>query len=226
MATLNRWYRPLTMTANGMHRIYATLIFFWTLAFSWQLLHAGTISPIEFSADVFRWDAKVPNQVSQGKMKVGKSGVRTESTRQNQTVWMIFRPDLEKVFTLFPEQKVYAEKSGLALGRPPLPDEAESPCRSIKTFDCKQVGQEKMQNRDTTVWVIAERLPQGLRPYAKLWVDPRLKIAIREEYADGLAVELRNLVEAEQSAGLFAIPEKFRKMDPLVPPQPWPISPK
>ncbi|HIJ85647.1 MAG: hypothetical protein HW380_792 [Magnetococcales bacterium] len=167
----------------------------------------------EFSADVVRKDAKGGQGVSRGKMYVGRHGVRTEGERMGQPVWMIFRPQEKRVWTLFPQEKGYTQTEGKDIGRPPMPDEPESPCRKDKQFICRDMGPQVMAGRETRVWDIAMNLPQGgVQAYARMWVDVSLKIAIRELYADGLEVTLENVRQEVQSATLFEVPEGFRQI--------------
>ncbi|MBF0110899.1 MAG: hypothetical protein HQL76_17165 [Magnetococcales bacterium] len=167
----------------------------------------------EFAADVVRRNDREGKGLVRGKMYVGTSGVRTEGERMGQPVWMIFKPLDKKVWTLFPQRKVYTEADEMVIGRPPMPDEPESPCRKDPRFVCRDSGMHGVNGRQTRLWEIAlKNAKGGLDPYARMWVDVSLKLAIRESYADGLEVLLENVVQGVQPASLFEIPDGFTKV--------------
>jgi hypothetical protein len=81
------------------------------------------------------------------------------------------------------------------------------------------MGQKTVQERVTQHWSITVLGEKGERPYAQLWVDPRLNVAIRESYADGLSVEMHHIREVPQPTHLFELPAGFIKVDlPTTPP--------
>lgn len=166
----------------------------------------------EFSADVVRLAPKDLGGRSKGRMYVGRMGVRTESVREGMRVWMIFRPAEKKVWTIFPDRKLYTERLG-QVGRPPLPQDPESPCKKDRAFMCRSVGAEKLGNRNVQLWEIAIQTPQGPKPYARIWVDNALKVAIREHYVDGLQVTFEDIKEGPQPEGLFVLPADYTKLD-------------
>ncbi|MBF0174498.1 MAG: hypothetical protein HQL83_13835 [Magnetococcales bacterium] len=180
----------------------------------------GDAEVYEFSADVVRRNTKENNRVTQGRMYVGRHGVRTEGERAGQKVWMIFKPEEKLVWTLFPQQKVYTVSEGMVIGRPPMPDEQESPCRKDPQFVCREMGVQAIGGRETRLWDISLRssAPGGsIEPYARMWVDVGLKIAIREAYVDGLEVNMENLKQGAQPQSLFDLPAGFQKVS--APPQ-------
>ncbi len=172
---------------------------------------------VEFSAEVVRSDTAHPDAPTSGMMYVGREGIRTETSQDNQTVWMIFKPTGKSVWTIFPKQQVYMERTGLALEWPPLPEDENSPCRN-KNFRCRKNGTQKVNDRSAIHWTIHVQSEKGETPYAQMWVDPRLNVAIRESYADGLTVEMRNIREGAQAAQLFELPAGYKKMALPAPP--------
>ena len=171
-----------------------------------------------FSAKVVRTQPGTPPLVTTGRMYVGPDGIRTESTQFGQSVWMIFRPAKKLVWTLFPDQKTFFERKNYLLERPPLPDEPGSPCRN-PAFYCEKVGDEWIDGRPVVHWRVVlrgalgdkQRGNQGGTSHADLWIDPRLKLAITEKYADGLTVEMQQIREGVQEPFLFQVPEGFHK---------------
>lgn len=167
--------------------------------------------PVAFSAEIVRHDAVHQDSSSSGMVYVGRDGIRTETSKDRQPVWMIFKPNQKIVWTLFPKQRMYMERAGLSLEWPPLPEDKNSPCRS-KNFVCQKTGAQKIGNRSVIHWKIEIITAKGKTFYAQLWVDPRLNIAIREVYADGLTVEMRNIREAPQEARLFELPAGYQRL--------------
>ncbi|MBF0176617.1 MAG: hypothetical protein HQL63_07200 [Magnetococcales bacterium] len=189
----------------------AGLIF---LAFqAWAESAVADITPkVEFSAHVTRGHPKDATQAGKGMMYVGRHAVRTESRVKDQLVRVIYRSDVQEVWILFPERKVYLKQPGPGGVRPPLPDEPASPCRTDKAFSCRRLGPERIQGRDTQHWEIGFTHPEGGRETTQLWVDTRLEIAIREVYHDGGSVQLTEINEGAQSQDLFKIPEDYQQM--------------
>ncbi|MEO5334709.1 MAG: DUF4412 domain-containing protein [Magnetococcus sp. YQC-5] len=189
-------------------------ILVWVLAFP---LGAWSESPesrmVSFSADVKRLLTDRKTTVM-GKLFVSPEGIRSETVRNGMPVILIHKPTRKTIWTVFPNEKSYMERTGIAISRPPLPDEAESPCRTNKGFMCRQVGTETLLGRSVMHWEIVIKGPERDVPHAHLWVDTRLQIAIREHYADGLVVELTNIQEGPQPATLFAIPTEYQKVAP------------
>ncbi|MEO5339554.1 MAG: hypothetical protein H7837_03405 [Magnetococcus sp. MYC-9] len=192
-----------------MRTAYVRAFLLWLLLL-WPTEHwAG--QRIEFSAEVVRSDAAHPDSPSNGMMYVGREAIRTETNQDNQPVWMVFKPASKLVWTIFPKQQLYMERAGLALEWPPLPEDANSPCQT-KKFRCQKLGVRSLNDRSTVYWTISVVDEKGETPYAQLWVDQRLNIAIREVYADGLTVEMRRIREAPQATQLFELPTGYKKV--------------
>lgn len=182
-----------------------------------NLSHATQTEIIPFSADVIRSStkkskAKPPPKLNQGRMFVGLEGIRTETSYDKQQVWMIFKPAQKIVWTIFPEQNLYMERTDLSVARPALPDEMGSLCKN-NNFQCQQEGKETVNDRLVVRWSVYVKSPKGNLFYAKLWVDSHLKIAIREQYADGLTVEMRNIKITPQDSSLFQLPKGLKKIE-------------
>ncbi|MBF0628065.1 MAG: hypothetical protein HQL91_07575 [Magnetococcales bacterium] len=174
---------------------------------------------LSFSADVVRSRADKKSPVTRGKLYVSPEAIRGEGPRNGVLVVRIHHPHRKLVHILIPSQKIYSEQTGIEESFPPLPDDPQSPCRTDKKMICRQVGNEMIDGRRTFHWEIATRGADNRESFqAHLWIDPRLKMAIRERYADGLTVELNNIQEAPQSLELFVVPQDFQKVTPASPP--------
>ncbi|MBF0444176.1 MAG: hypothetical protein HQL68_01200 [Magnetococcales bacterium] len=190
------------------------LIFFLLIVaiFSPSALFAEERMPIvEFSADVIRTIPGKSNKVSRGRMFVSRYGIRTEGTKNSQPVVFIFRPKKKVVWTLLPAQKLYEERLGMVVERPPLPMEPNSPCKIDKGIVCQLLGNVMFNKREVEHWLISRRTSKQLTPLVQLWIDKNLKVALREKFLDGMTIELQNLEEKAQKIKLFVVPKDYKK---------------
>ncbi|MBF0425242.1 MAG: hypothetical protein HQL66_05445, partial [Magnetococcales bacterium] len=165
-----------------------------------------------FSAHVARTHPTDTTQVGSGMMYVGAQAIRTESNVRNQAVRVILRSDTNEIWVLFPDRKSYLKQQGPVSSRPPLPDEAASPCQTDKSYVCRRLGNARINNRDTQHWAITRTNAQGIQENTQLWIDPRLQVAIKELYHDGGMVELTDIREGVQNPDLFKVPSDFQPM--------------
>ncbi|MBF0154101.1 MAG: DUF4412 domain-containing protein [Magnetococcales bacterium] len=172
----------------------------------------ATSVSVEFSARVTRTHPADASRSNNGMMYVGSRAIRTESHVQNQALRVIFHTETNEVWILFPDRKAYLKQQGSRSSRPPLPDEAASPCQTDKNFSCRRVGNERINNRDTQHWHITYNNPQGAQESTHLWIDPRLQIAIKEQYHDGGLVQLTDIREETQNSELFKIPGDYQQI--------------
>ncbi|MBF0622098.1 MAG: hypothetical protein HQL54_09235 [Magnetococcales bacterium] len=165
-----------------------------------------------FSADVVRNHPHHPERNSSGRMFVSPSKVRTEGILDGHAVVILFHTDQNKAWMLFPKQKRFTPYPGKDFSRPPLPYEKESPCYTNPAYQCHKRGRIRIEGRLVEHWEVFV-LHEGRRmPHMQLWVDPKLKIAIREHYADGMTVELKNLHEGAQPPNMFTIPVDYKEL--------------
>ncbi|MBF0614421.1 MAG: hypothetical protein G8237_05800 [Magnetococcales bacterium] len=178
-------------------------------------------NPISFSAEVTRSRADKKGVSTRGKIHVSPEAIRGETTNKGITTILIHHTTRKTVWILNPSQKNYLERPTTDAGRPPLPDDPNSPCRRDKQILCRQIGPETVENRQTIHWEILTRTADH-REHSQthLWIDPRLRFALREHHADGLIVELTQIQEGVQPAELFQIPQDFQKIAPAPTPGP------
>ncbi|MEO5377251.1 MAG: hypothetical protein H7832_05640 [Magnetococcus sp. DMHC-6] len=180
---------------------------------------SNDFSNLQFSAKLLRtWSENGKRHQSEGKMYVGAAGVRTEVERDGQKVGLLYRSDSQTLWMLFYAQGTYMEFKDHPMGRPPLPDEPESPCQIDKNIICKKVTQETVHGRNTWKWDILRQEKEGVVAQATLWIDFALKIAIQEKYADGMSVELLDIQEGPQPTQLFHLPEGLKRLEISSPP--------
>lgn len=91
------------------------------------------------------------------------------------------------------------------------------PCQPLdappgKQFSCKQVGEEPLNGRHTLKLEMSET-ENGLVVSRYSWFDPKLRVVIRVDMGNSTIMELDNIHEGPQPAGLFVIPAGYRHMD-------------
>lgn len=74
------------------------------------------------------------------------------------------------------------------------------------------LGPDTIASRKVESWLAIQYTTQGTLK-AKLWYDPQLNIAIRQQMPNGVMRELRNIRLQTQQQSLFVVPGKFRLSD-------------
>ncbi len=80
--------------------------------------------------------------------------------------------------------------------------------------EMKFLGMEKLNGRTVEKWELLSS--QGSNPPQRTyqWYDPRLKLAVREEFPGGFVREMINIREGVQPDDLFTLPAGYKKMAP------------
>jgi len=90
----------------------------------------------------------------------------------------------------------------------PLRSERADGSRSELVF----LGQEQLGGRTVEKWEMKSS-QQGKAPQSSFqWYDPKLKLAIREEFPGGFVRELVNIREGQQPEHLFVVPADYRQI--------------
>ncbi|MBF0310547.1 MAG: hypothetical protein HQL56_13560 [Magnetococcales bacterium] len=169
------------------------------------------VIPLEFAAKVVRTHSKEPEKNSVGHMYVGSQAIRTEGTRGRQPVMLIYHKAKNEAWMVLPDEKTYMRFPETQVARPPLPDDPQSPCQTVKELRCRVQGTTSLRGRATTIWEISLQKNNQWLLYGRLWTDSRLGVAIREEYSDGMTLELVDIQEGVQAPSLFEIPVGFKE---------------
>jgi hypothetical protein len=176
----------------------------------------------QFSADV------VNPRGTLDKLYVGAGKIRVESSQGQQVFIGIVDLTTQNVLVLDPSQKTYreAKSPGMAatfrLLQPidpgnPCPQllqiiRGASPGTRLKLLECKNVGGETVNGRNTVKWVGTTQEPPAPPRTGYVWIDPSLHFILRAQDADGSGLfELRDIKEGPQPANLFEIPPGYRK---------------
>ena len=75
-------------------------------------------------------------------------------------------------------------------------------------------GNTVIDGRNTEKWEMVVTQANGTIMKSHQWLDPELKIAIREELPGGYVRELRNIIVAKQDRNLFKVPSGYTLVRP------------
>lgn len=140
-----------------------------------------------FSADAIQI---APGRVPiNSKMFVSKSAVRTEMTKQGRFIVDIAYPEEGRRLMIFPQQRKYMEKKGLAISPSWSGKAAKTPCEGMPGSNCQKVGLEKLNNINVEKWQV-KRSVNGKALRSLHWIDVDRRLAIKEMMPDGSVSEL------------------------------------
>jgi len=142
---------------------------------------------IEFSADAVQVSPVRPPLTS--KMYVSKNAVRTEMSQQGYRVIDIAYPKKGKRILLYPDKKMYIEKTGLSTPSSWSSKSSKTPCKGIKNIHCRKLGNEKINKIKVDKWQIERTVNKKI--FKSLhWIDSKRHFAIKEMFPDGGVLEL------------------------------------
>jgi outer membrane lipoprotein-sorting protein len=164
-------------------------------------MNAAPPLPTQYSCEIFRSDGKSSRVYVDGEKRRVENGVEAP-TQINIT-----RPDLGRVFILYPQQKTFLENEipddALSLVEKPNPD-----------FAWETNGQEQLEGR------VCEKF----RAYSKkdkrtkevLWVDFKTRMRVRLVTYNlsgepALTANYRNVVIGRVDESVFEVPEDYKK---------------
>ena len=190
------------------------------------LLPPAPVLAQEFSAEIISRAAD--GKVSKSKLYQTPEKERLDSTVQltpGKTVdtHMIIDRREKMIYLVEPQQKMVLINHVLqsASNTSGSASSTANPCEELmrminpivvkQQFGCKQVGRESVNGRGAEKWQMDSKgLGSGS---AYLWVDLRIKTAIRWTLPDGSSGELQNIKLEPQPASLFELPANYRKQD-------------
>ena len=193
--------------------------------FVWILLISGGAygcGAQEFSADVVYLAkgnqsgsaasaAAPPHNLS--RIYVGKDKIRLETREESGTVLVVSRND-ESAYALFPTKKEFELLDG-SLSEYFRAADAENACTewervAAQKINCEKAGHETTNGRQTVKYVNKGATEATV---SAVWIDLELKFVVKWESA-GNTVELHNIQEGEQAAGLFVLPDDYALAKP------------
>lgn len=130
----------------------------------------------------------IPNGPTQkGRIFVSGVNTRFEFTEHGRDVIQIILPEQRLMRILFPKDKVYMEIAA--------PDDApmsatnsKTPCPMVEIMTCKKVGMDKFGELDVERW---SQSIKDVKGDSTLWWEPKRKMIVRQEYADGRILQLQ-----------------------------------
>jgi hypothetical protein len=120
----------------------------------------------------------------------------------------------QTAFALFPSKKEYEPVVG-GLSEYFRVKDAENACSdwqsaAAQKIYCEKVGHEVMDGRQTVKYVNKGASDAAI---SAVWIDVAVKFVVKWEGA-GTGVELRNILEAQQAADLFILPDDYEVPKP------------
>lgn len=177
----------------------------------------GAPTLTQFSADMEMKGPKRGDSMT-GKMYFGGKLWRWDMDAGGHKMSNIIDGETETMYMIMPEQKMYMEMRGDQRRKMPgqaaapevKPVDPNDPCADDPETDCKKVGSEVVNGRNTDKWVFTDK--RG-RERQTVWVDQKLHFPIRVQSQEGFVMELTNIQEGPQPASLFQVPAGYQKLD-------------
>lgn len=149
-------------------------------------VNAASPAAVQFSADTYQTGPKQAQRV--GRIFVGKNRIRSEMQQNGQTVVNIIDSDNQLTWVLYPQQQSYIEYSMGDAGS----GLKGSPCEGIPGAVCKNLGDDKVQDRPATKWEVTVKT-QGGAVQSTQWIGKQRSILLRQEIKGGPVMEQRML---------------------------------
>lgn len=172
------------------------------------------VFPVDFFAEQFALSAATGQTAPEGRIFVGQGRLRFEPARRDSstpativdpvrlTGYRIAAGKLVETIPRFEGVRGVINNEGLS--KYLLPVDPQNPCAYWLNVECKAMGSESLGGRATTKWEVKHFFANESWT-SRVWVDVRLHIVSKHEYENEI-VELRNIVEGTQPAGLFEVP--------------------
>jgi hypothetical protein len=175
----------------------------------------------EFSATMV--NRSKSGEVSRARIYAGKDNIRLEPMGAPNKTYVVFSKS-GTAFVVSPDRKSYMEvpaafagtgKGVNAVLRPPDPD---NPCAQLgeaikKQTECRKVGAETINGRNTVKWEYNIGGRSGERDHGYAWIDPKLRTIVKSESDTGV-MQLEDIQAGKQAAALFEIPPGYTKTEP------------
>lgn len=127
---------------------------------------------------------------------------------EREGVVVIYRAGANRTYILSPEQRQYMEFPGVAGEAAPYLPVGKNPCaRYGGNQACRRLGAERVAGRAAVKWQV------GAGSAARLvWVDPELRLVVRERMVGVDLILLRRLQPGPQPSTLFQLPSGYRRI--------------
>lgn len=143
---------------------------------------------IDFIAEATMKSAE--GQINTTRIFVGQQRLRKEFLYYGEPVIQILNPRESKSLMCFRSQKVcYESGSNEQLPTGLIAADA-NPCASQSSLICKNLGTENINGRDAVKWSISTQAGENVKPESWIWLDSAWHIPVRQDYANGVRMEL------------------------------------
>ena len=183
-----------------------------------QLAYAQVPQFTPFSADlqITSTRGEMGTQEISGKVYAGSGHVRLNLGSQGRETAVITDFATKTTDVLLVQQQMYIEHKGeVSHGRLPgngsddlHPYDPQNPCANQPELTCKKIGIETVSGRTCDHWEVTNKTGK----VTNLWLDQTLHFPVKVVSQDSTML-LSNIHEGEPDAGLFKIPEGYRKLD-------------
>ena len=154
----------------------------------------------------------IEGTTSSGTLYFGGAKMRTELTSGGQNVIVLVDPAAKTQYLLMPSEKTYMQMPiGRGSGGMTItgPSDPSNPCSGGSgNTNCVRGEKETVNGYEAIRWDFTSSA--GVRTRA--WISTKLGFALKSQDDNGSSMELSNITEGEQPAGLFAIPAGYQKM--------------
>ena len=178
----------------------------------------------EFSGELVATQTAGRPAVNAGKLYAAKGAVRIETPDLPGSFFLV-ESKAGSAYLVRPAQHIFMDaKQSSRLTQIFVPVDPDNPCGEWEAmaivagptvqdgkWHCQRVGPDIVAGRQ----VVKYRVTSSQGPADYGWIDPRLRFPIMFQYPDRTKVQIVNIREEPQRAGLFEFPPNFQKFDPL-----------
>jgi outer membrane lipoprotein-sorting protein len=163
----------------------------------------------DMSADMV---SSASGRETQGKFYTSKGRIRIESGRGTVMImdpahdsgWML-QPERKVAMDMGAQMKAGREAAGKIVSQGPV--DPNNPCAVLKGTNCKKLGTETVNDRQTQKWELKDEDGKTVN----VWIDPKLWLAVKTQTPDYTG-EFRNIKEGPQPESLFQVPADYQKV--------------
>jgi len=148
-----------------------------------------------------------------GTMYFSGAKMRAELKSDGQDIVVLADPAAKSQYVLMPSEKMFMQ---MPIGEGPMSlpvtgaSDPANPCSGGSgNTDCEKGDNASVNGYQTVQWDYTSK--DGTRTHA--WVATKLRFPIKTQDDNGSSMEMTNIAEGPQAAGLFSIPPGYTKMD-------------
>lgn len=183
---------------------------------------AGSVFPVEFSADLVTTTNNDATPPMTGKVYVSKARIRVDTNSDGTGIGQIVNLEKKESWWIFYKIKTAEDLSATTVefdsfpGVPKpsfystKPFDPEHNCRTVSTVTtCEKLGMETLNGRESQKMVIKDTIGATETTWL-MWVDLTLDYPLKVQ-SNGTIVELKNIKLGPQPDSVFEIPADFKR---------------